>query len=107
MYVCLRVYRALWGGARACVRVQGSGFKSHIDEKMLEGFESMFFTQPSIRLRGKHRAMPQVLGQAMSKQTHRCSYCFKGESGAKQINSPFPECRGRARAVAQLVKRTT
>ena len=91
-------------GAHTHMCVQGSGFKSYIDEKMLEGFESMFFTQPAIRLRGTHRALPQVLGQEMSKQTHRCAYCFQGELGAKQINRPLPECRGRARAVAQLVK---
>lgn len=71
VYVCLRVYRTLWGGgARTRMRVQGFGFKSHIDEKMLEGFESMFFTQPSVRLRGTHRAMPQVLGQAIREQAH-------------------------------------
>lgn len=90
MFAC--VQGSVCVGAHARMRVLGSGFKSYIDEKMLEDFESMFFTQPAIRLRGTHRAVPQVLGQEMSKQTQRCSYCFQGESEAKQINSPFPEC---------------
>lgn len=67
MFAC--VQGSVCGRAHARMRVQGSGFKSYIDEKMLEGFESMFFTQPAIRLRGTHRAVRQVLGQEMSKHT--------------------------------------